>query len=54
MQRGCTASLQAVTKVEKLEPPVSLGEKLKTVVFGGFSKTRTIFFGEDWLGTGRG
>lgn len=44
MKRGCTAALQAVTKGIKLECPDSLGENFENVGFGGFSKTRTIFF----------
>lgn len=42
---------RAVTEGVALEPPVSLGGKLKNVSFGGFSKTPTNFF---WAGSGCG
>ena len=45
MQHACTTATRAVTEEVALEPPVSLGGKLKNVGFGGFSKTRTIVFG---------
>lgn len=33
-----------------MESPVSLGENFENVGFGGFSKTRTIFFGRGLAG----
>ena len=45
MQRGCITVRGAVTDGVMLEPPVSLGENFENSGFGGFSKTRTIFFG---------
>ena len=44
MQRGCTAVRGVVAEGVSLECPVSLGENFENVGFGGFSKTRTIFF----------
>lgn len=44
MQRGCTAVRGVVVEGVSLECPVSLGENFENVGFGGFSKTRTIFF----------
>jgi len=39
MKRGCTTLQRAVTSEAKLEPPVSLGEKMKNWDFDGFLKS---------------
>jgi hypothetical protein len=44
MQRACTSVPRAVTDGAATNPPVSLGGNFENVGFGGFSKTRTIFF----------
>ena len=52
MKRGCTAAQRAAMNEAELGPPVSLGENFENSGFGGFSKTRTIFFGRQLPGRG--
>lgn len=52
MQRSCTVVLRTLTYRVAMEPPVSLSENFENVVFGGFSKTRTIFIGRRVAGGG--
>ena len=44
MKRACTAARGAVTDGLLLECPVPLGKNFESVGFGGFLKTRTVFF----------
>ena len=54
MKRACLAARGAVTDGVLLECPLPLDEDFESVVFGGFSKGRTIFLGGNWPDLVRG